>query len=131
MTFIDGESYYYFSLLLSLLFRHQYKKQQRLLEFEFKKKTGNLSDKEREKYSAIPILTIDQCQGQEADIVIISLVQRPTRFLNINRLNVALSRMRKKLYFLVDRRKFEEECENDNWECSQIAKDLLELAGSY
>jgi len=116
-------------LLLSLLFRHQYKKQQRLLEFEFKRKTGNLSDKEREKYSAIPILTIDQCQGQEADIVIISLVQRPTRFLNINRLNVALSRMRQKLYFLVDRKKFEEECENANWECSQIAKDLLELAG--
>jgi len=113
----------------SIMVLTPYKKQQRLLEFEFKRKTGNLSDKEREKYSAIPILTIDQCQGQEADIVIISLVQRPTRFLNINRLNVALSRMRQKLYFLVDRKKFEEECENANWECSQIAKDLLELAG--
>ena len=37
------------------------------------------------------VLTIDQCQGQEADAVILSLVQKPTRFLTKNRLNVALS----------------------------------------
>ena len=50
------------------------------------------------------VLTIDQCQGQEADIVILSLVQKPTRFLTINRLNVALSRVRKRLFVLVDKK---------------------------
>lgn len=49
-----------------------------------------------------PVLTIDQCQGQEADAVILSLVRKPTKFLNRNRLNVALSRVRKRLYILVD-----------------------------
>ena len=42
------------------------------------------------------VLTIDQCQGHESDAVILSLVRRPTRFLNLNRLNVA--RVRKRLY---------------------------------
>jgi superfamily I DNA and/or RNA helicase len=74
-------------------------------------------------------LTIDQCQGQEADIVIISLVQKPTRFLNKNRLNVALSRVREKLYFLADRRQFLEASRNTNWDCSPLARDLLQLAG--
>jgi superfamily I DNA and/or RNA helicase len=75
-------------------------------------------------------LTIDQCQGQEADIVIISMVQKPTRFLNKNRLNVALSRVRQKLYFLADKRQFREASGNANWDCSLLAKDLLQLAGN-
>jgi superfamily I DNA and/or RNA helicase len=38
-----------------------------------------------------------QCQGQEADLVILSLVRKPTIFLNKNRMNVDLSRTRKEL----------------------------------
>jgi superfamily I DNA and/or RNA helicase len=55
----------------------------------------------------VSVLTIDQCQGQEADVVILSLVRKPTRFLKKNRLNVALSRAREELYLLVDRAQFE------------------------
>lgn len=73
------------------------------------------------------ILTIDQCQGQEADIVILSLVQKPTRFLNKNRLNVALSRCRRKFFFLTDRRQFREAASNRQWDCALLAEDLLEL----
>jgi superfamily I DNA and/or RNA helicase len=90
------------------------------MQFVFQKK---------ESISSIEILTIDQCQGQEADIVIISLVQKPTRFLTKNRLNVALSRVRQKLYFLVDRREFEAASRNSSWECSLLAQDLLQLDG--
>ena len=101
----------------------QYKKQQRELQFVFRR--------EGQKFEAIPILTIDQCQGQEADIVIISLVQKPTRFLTKNRLNVALSRVRKKLFFLVDKGEFAWQLVmNSSWECSLLAKDLLHLDGT-
>jgi hypothetical protein len=96
----------------------QYKKQQRELQFQFRKK--NCED--------VPVLTIDQCQGKEADIVAISMVKKPTGFLNKNRLNVALSRVRRKLYFVADMKKFEEASRNSNWECSEMAKDLLKLA---
>ena len=71
------------------------------------------------------VLTIDQCQGQEADAVILSLVQKPTRFLTKNRINVALSRVRKKLYVLVDTGKLQEACRNSKWESSELASDLL------
>jgi hypothetical protein len=101
----------------------QYKKQQRELQFVFRR--------EGQKFEAIPILTIDQCQGQEADIVIISLVQRPTRFLTKNRMNVALSRVRMKLFFLVDKGEFMAATTNSSWECSLLAKDLLQLDGHY
>lgn len=74
-------------------------------------------------------MTIDQCQGQEADVVIFSLVQRPTRFLDVNRLNVALSRVRKKLYMLTDQNEFRSASKNAKWDCSMIAKDLLKLSG--
>jgi superfamily I DNA and/or RNA helicase len=77
----------------------------------------------------IKVLTIDQCQGQEADYVILSLVQKPTRFLDLNRLNVALSRVRKKLYFLADKRDFLAACNDKNWPCSLLGRDLLGLAG--
>jgi superfamily I DNA and/or RNA helicase len=56
------------------------------------------------------------------------MVKKPTGFLNKNRLNVALSRVRRKLYFVADMSKFEEASRNTNWECSEMAKDLLELA---
>ena len=97
----------------------QYKKQQRQLQFEFEKKG----------LSSIPVLTIDQCQGQEADVVVISLVQKPTRFLDKNRLNVALSRVRQKLYFLTNLGEFRDASQNKKWDCSHLAKDLLALAG--
>lgn len=79
----------------------------------------------------LQVLTIDQCQGQEADYVILSLVQKPTRFLNKNRLNVALSRVRKKLYFLADRAAFQAASSDVNWECHLIAKDLLRMTAEY
>jgi ATP-dependent exoDNAse (exonuclease V) alpha subunit len=72
-------------------------------------------------------LTIDQCQGQEADIVILSLVRKPTRFLDKNRMNVALSRVRQMLYFLVDRALFAEASQNSGWDCGLLAKDLLRM----
>jgi superfamily I DNA and/or RNA helicase len=75
----------------------------------------------------VSVLTIDQCQGQEADIVILSLVRKPTRFLNKNRLNVALSRVREELYLLVDRAQFERASNDSGWECSLIARDLLSM----
>lgn len=98
----------------------QYKKQQREIQFQFKKK--GYDDE------SITILTIDQCQGQEADVVIISLVQKPTKFLTKNRFNVALSRVRKKLYLLTDRRRFLEASKNTDWECYLMARDLLDMA---
>ena len=77
------------------------------------------------------MLTIDQCQGQEADVTILSLVQKPTRFLNKNRLNVALSRVRKKFYFLTDKREFRKAASNKDWDCHLMATDLLELWDQY
>ena len=76
----------------------------------------------------IQVLTIDQCQGQEADIVILSLVKKPTLFLNRNRLNVALSRVRKMLYLLVDEDQFRRAANpTTSWECKLLAHDLLAM----
>lgn len=76
----------------------------------------------------IQVLTIDQCQGQEADVVILSLVQKPTMFLNRNRLNVALSRVRKMFYLLVDKDQFQQASNSkSSWECKLLARDLLAL----
>ena len=77
------------------------------------------------------MLTIDQCQGQEADLVFLSLTQRPTRFLNKNRFNVALSRVRQKLFLLCDKNDFQAAAKNSSWECNLLAKDLLQLAARY
>lgn len=96
----------------------QYKKQQREFEFQLRKKGLN----------HLTVLTIDQCQGQEADYVILSLVQKPTRFLNKNRFNVALSRVRKRLYLIADRKEFKDASTNSSWESSMISKDLLQLS---
>jgi superfamily I DNA and/or RNA helicase len=57
--------------------------------------------------------------------VILSLVRKPTRFLNINRLNVALSRVRKRLYVLTDFNDLRQACRDKDWECAQLAADLL------
>lgn len=84
---------------------------------------------ERRGYKDISVLTVDQCQGQEADFVLLSLVQKPTRFLNKNRLNVALSRVRKTLYFVADQQQLRDASRNSSWDCSAIATDLLEMAG--
>ena len=110
-----------FNPIFSIRFCLQYKKQQRKLQFAFKKRGYG---------DAFPILSIDQCQGQEADYVFLSLVQKPTRFLNKNRFNVALSRVRKKLFLLTNKKEFQEAAKNSTWECCLIAKDLLKLAAA-
>jgi superfamily I DNA and/or RNA helicase len=75
----------------------------------------------------ISVLTIDQCQGQEADVVILSLVRKPTKFLNKNRLNVALSRVREELYLLVDKDQFRKASNESYWDCNLLARDLLSM----
>jgi superfamily I DNA and/or RNA helicase len=76
-------------------------------------------------------LTIDQCQGQEADFVIFSLVQRPTRFLDKHRLNVALSRTKKELIILGDRNDFRKASENEHWDSKFLAQDIMSKTGSF
>jgi superfamily I DNA and/or RNA helicase len=97
----------------------QYKKQQRELQFQLKRKGYKEVD--------IAVLTIDQCQGCEADYVILSLVRKPTKFLDRHRFNVALSRVRHMLYLLTDREEFRRASEDSSWDCSSLAKDLLRL----
>lgn len=77
------------------------------------------------EYKDIPVLTIDQCQGKEADYVIFSLVRKPTTFLNRNRLNVALSRVRKAIYFINDKCHFLEASKYICWESHLLAKSLM------
>jgi len=72
------------------------------------------------------VLTIDQCQGQEAEIVIFTLVQKPTRFLNKNRMNVAISRTREELIIVGDRLEFRKASEDLSWESAFIAKDIID-----
>jgi AAA domain len=98
----------------------QYKKQQRRLQYTLK---HNGVDE-----GQVPVLTIDQCQGREADLVFLSLTRRPTRFLNKNRFNVALSRVRQKLFLLCDQKDFQAAAKDSSWECNLLAKDLLQLA---
>lgn len=93
----------------------QYKNQQREFEFQLR----------NYKHITTTVLTIDQCQGQEADAVIFSLVRKPTRFLTLNRLNVALSRVRKKLYVLTDFQDLRSACRDEDWDCARLAADLL------
>ena len=95
----------------------QYKKQQREIQFQFKRAGINVTEDR--------ILTIDQCQGQEADTVLLSLVQKPTKFLNKNRFNVALSRTRNELFIVGDRNEFASASRNRDWECSYLAQDIL------
>jgi hypothetical protein len=61
---------------------------------------------------------------------VLSLVQRPTRFLNKNRFNVALSRVRQNLFLLCDKKDFADAAKNLSWECALLAKDLLQLAAA-
>jgi len=91
-----------------------YKNQQREFQYQMRKKGMSCT-----------VLTIDQCQGQEADAVILSLVRKPTQFLNKNRLNVALSRVRKKLFVLVDKHSLRAACANPRWESAHLASDIL------
>ncbi|KAG7363889.1 AAA domain containing protein [Nitzschia inconspicua] len=101
----------------SIMFLTPYKKQQREMQFRM----------EREGIDDVSVLTVDQCQGQEADFVLLSLVQKPTKFLDKHRFNVALSRVRQRLYLLTNRREFEEASRDRNWECYLMAQDLLGL----
>jgi predicted exporter len=41
---------------------------------------------------------------------------------------VALSRVRKKLFFVADKQDFKEAARNSSWDCGLLAKDLLKLA---
>ena len=98
----------------------QYKNQQREFEYQI--------DRSERKSLTIKasVLTIDQCQGQESDAVILSLVRRPTRFLNLNRLNVALSRVRRRLYVLGDFQDLQDAClNNKDWDGADLLADLL------
>jgi AAA domain len=104
------------------MFVIQYKNQQREIQFQFKRQGLD--------YLSHPVLTIDQCQGQEANVVILSMVRRPTRFLTKNRFNVALSRVRQTLYFLADRRLFREASKDSGWDCNLMAQDLLLMSDS-
>eukprot|EP00804_Cyclotella_cryptica_P025558 CCRYP_002821-RD/>CCRYP_002821-RD protein AED:0.06 eAED:0.06 QI:49/1/1/1/1/1/7/146/1058 len=103
----------------SVLIITPYKNQQREFEYQISRR------KKHEEFIEAAVLTIDQCQGQEADAVILSLVRRPTRFLTINRLNVALSRVRKILYVLTDFGDLKEACRDKDWECADLAGDLF------
>lgn len=95
----------------------QYKNQQREFQYQMKHRTLSCT-----------VLTIDQCQGQEADAVILSLVQKPTMFLNLNRLNVALSRVRKKLYVLADKDDLEEACRDSRLgKSASLLGDLIQF----
>ena len=97
----------------------QYKNQQREIQFQLKRRPiSGLTE--------ASVLTIDQCQGQEADVVLFTLVQKPTRFLNKNRLNVAMSRTRGDLIIIADRIEFRKAAEDPRWECNLMAKDVLE-----
>ncbi len=93
------------------------------ISFSTRISSANLSL--RQNHHNVAVLTIDQCQGQEADAIILSLVRRPTRFLTLNRLNVALSRVRKIMYVLTDFKDLQEACRDKNWESSGLATDLL------
>lgn len=98
----------------------QYKNQQREFEYQI--------DRSERKGLTIKasVLTIDRCQGQESDAVILSLVRRPTRFLNLNRLNVALSRVRRRLYVLGDFQDLQDAClNNKDWDGADLLADLL------
>lgn len=107
-------------IIITTNFNYQkYKNQQREFEFQIKKRKLDVINH--------PVLTIDQCQGQEADVVILSLVRKPTKFLNLNRLNVALSRVRRRLFVLVDKQKLREACRDSNWEARLLAGDLLDF----
>ena len=112
-------------LLLSFFFL-QYKNQQREIKFQLKR----AAHRSPVNVTEDRILTIDQCQGQEADFVILSLVQRPTRFLDKHRLTVALSRARKELIILGDRNDFRNASENQGWDCKFLAQDTLSKTGA-
>ncbi len=71
------------------------------------------------------VLTVDQCQGQEAEAVILSLVRRPTKFLTLNQLNVALSCVHKRLYVLTNFKDLQQACPNTKWESASLGADLL------
>jgi len=104
----------------SIMVLTPYKKQQVKLQFTFKSHGYSRS--------SIPILTIDQCQGQEADYVFLSLVQKPTKFLTVNRFNVAISRVRKKLFLLANKEDLKNVSYHDCFECHFMLKDLLALS---
>lgn len=98
----------------------KYKNQQREFEYQISRHNNKLG-----RNIDATVLTIDQCQGQEADAVILSFVQKPTQFLTINRLNVALSRACKKLYVLTDFKDFRGASRDKNWDCNGLATDMI------
>lgn len=53
------------------------------------------------------IVTIDSSQGNQADIVIISMVRSPTKFLNKRRINVMLTRYIDKMYIFAEKEKMQ------------------------
>jgi hypothetical protein len=55
------------------------------------------------------------------------MVKKPTRFLTKNRLNVALSRVRQKLYILADQQDFVATKDEKYLDCYQMIGDLLRM----
>lgn len=74
------------------------------------------------------ILSIDQAQGNEADVVILSFVRKPTRFLTTNRLCVAISRQKSKLFLLGDLNVLR--TVGKKWPEEKMIHRLVELADS-
>ena len=96
-----------------------YRKQRGLLEEELEEKPGRVAV----TAANCTVCTVDGAQGQEADVVIISLVKaKPSRFLNDRRLCVMLSRARSKLILVGDR------CSHTTCRCAPL-QELARLCG--
>ena len=83
-----------------------------LLITPYRRQRGILEDKLQQHYTLkdascegrLVLSTVDGAQGQESDVLIISLVKRqPSRFLDKRRLCVMLSRARQQVIFVGDR----------------------------
>ena len=108
-----------------------YKAQERLIQEALKSEYGKKNYIEKNNV-CIRVATVDRFQGQEADIVMISLSRnKDSGFLNSpNRINVAITRARKIRYMYGNHKFF---LQNDNLEIMQAvakwykAKNLVEI----
>ena len=80
------------------------------------------------------VITLDQSQGQEADVVIVSLTNpRPTRFLDSKRLNVLFSRARSKFVLITDEVVLREYVRSNkhNDKRLELVHDLLNISSPF